>query len=76
MEDTTYCISPPWFYSADSADITTVFSLLKSLIAPTNQSFPKSPKNCDIIFLNGGAATTYRHDSADIFPKIVLDIVL
>ena len=51
-------------------------ALPKLPLSPTNQRFSKSPKNCDIIFLRDESATNYSYDSADISPKIILDISL
>ncbi|MHC4457695.1 MAG: hypothetical protein ACYS0I_11535 [Planctomycetota bacterium] len=40
---------------ADAAivDITSFFIVLKPVLSPTNQSFLKPPKTCDIFFLGG-----------------------
>ena len=52
------------------------FCLTLFWYSPTNQRFSKSPKNCDIIFFECDTVTTYRHDSADISPKSILNISL
>ena len=54
--------------------ITRFSAILKPAIPPTNQSFSKLPKICDILFLRDNAATKYQHDLAEILLKSILDI--
>ena len=58
---------PHFFYSRPIQDIVVMESGTKPVITPTNQSFSKPPKNCDIHFFNGYVQDMYYLcDSADI----------